>query len=547
MDTDFELRDFFAQVLQIISTRLPRSIKRLPDDWRPLETALTVAFERYKYLQLPREHRAKIPINDRPRPLKIVVFGGSVVHGVGCINLPENIHIQNLANITEINCRWVRQMGNVLESFFHNFEEDDDQEPLFEVSSKAWGGTHSKLATFMFKYNLLEGEQIDPDIVINGFSTNDAFRPDDPYETLQEFVRVFLEQKGGSGKNFPPLLLFLNDFQGGGGRMPEVLDIVQTSQFFDRLSSYYGFATASYADVNRDLVLGDTHESWFSPTWYDDKNDPSLMNFEVHPNMAGHTSLAWTVIYNLLNMVSTYCSLPTDALIKNQKNGKDDNFDYQAGLWGLPELSQKIVLEGKPRPPPGGIPPPLNSELKLRHVSSAWRNSSGIDNNFHSSNGLMHCPFWWSYRDNAPEDLTNQATVWDKWWFNPHPNGVGKVLIGPQYAQFVFDLSYPDTQIQSIIIFYQKSWQCVESEFRLRVWSVPSRQSNETILLAENSFNPYQEFPKTTVLEIEEVTFKKPVKAGKAFRIEAEVMGGGPFRIMGIGACGNSSLSDTTV
>jgi acyl dehydratase len=65
--------------------------------------------------------------------------------------------------------------------------------------------------------------------------------------------------------------------------------------------------------------------------------------------------------------------------------------------------------------------------------------------------------------------------------------------------------------------------------------------------LAENSFNPYQEFPKTTVLEIEEVTFKKPVKAGKAFRIEAEVLGGGPFRIMGIGACGNSSLSDTTV
>jgi hypothetical protein len=538
MDTNFELRDFLAQLFQILSPRLPLANKRLPTDWGPLESALTVAFRRYQYLRLPREQRRAIPIQDRPRPLKILLFGGSVLKGTGCTNLPGNIKpIQNFANITVDDCSWGTQLEYIIESFFHyrdDEHEEEDREPLFRVSRMAWGGTGTTLATFMFKYNLLPEDDKDPDIVINGFSTNDAFRLDTPYETLHEFVRVFLDQtRGQSDTNrdqFPPLLLFLDDFQGGGDRMPEIWDILETSRIVDHLSSYYGFATVSYADVNRDLVLGDTHESWFSPTWYEDESDNTKINFEVHPNMGGHVSIAWTVIYGLLHMVSTYCSIPTDAL----HNGKKDNSDYQAGLWGLPELSQKTVPEGKPRPPPGGLPPELNRKSLLDEVSLAWRTSSEITEQFHSS-GSMHCPFWWSFADNTPEDLMNQATVWDKWKFSPYLGG--HVLIGSQHDRFVYDFAYPDTQIRSILFVHRRSWKYTEGNLRLRVWSVPSGESGEPILLAEKGINPYNP-QKATLLDLDEIHLKTPVEAGEALRIEGEVTGKGSLHIMGIGACG---------
>jgi len=241
-------------------------------------------------------------------------------------------------------------------------------------------------------------------------------------------------------------------------------------------------------------------------------------------------------------MVSTYCSLPTDALIKSQSqilnNGKENNFDYQAGLWGLPELSQKAVVpEGKPRPPPAGLPPPLNSKLKLRKISSAWRKSSnGINDN-----QSIHCPFWWSYQDHTPEDLMSQATVWDNWFFAPNEKSPTKMtLIGPEKSRFVFDLSYPNTQIQSVLFFHRRSWKFQESLLRLRVWSVPSGDSEEPILLATKNFNPYQEV-KFSTLDLEEVALQEPVKPGEALRIEAEVLGTHSLHIMAIGACGNSA------
>lgn len=71
-DRKWQFHDFTAQLLQIISPRLPRSVKTIPYDWRPVEQAMTVAWERYRYLQLPPAERRNVA--NPPRPLKILVM-----------------------------------------------------------------------------------------------------------------------------------------------------------------------------------------------------------------------------------------------------------------------------------------------------------------------------------------------------------------------------------------------------------------------------------------------------------------------------------------
>ena len=80
-DRRFMFHDFTSQILQIISPRLHRSVKTTINDWRPVESCLTIAWERYKYLQLPAKERRAIPFNDKPRPLKILIMGGSLLVG----------------------------------------------------------------------------------------------------------------------------------------------------------------------------------------------------------------------------------------------------------------------------------------------------------------------------------------------------------------------------------------------------------------------------------------------------------------------------------
>ena len=75
-DAKFKLDDFTAELLQIITPRLPRSVKSVPYEWAPLERVMTVAWE------LPKHKRDAV--DSPPRPLKILLMGGSRLVGTNC-------------------------------------------------------------------------------------------------------------------------------------------------------------------------------------------------------------------------------------------------------------------------------------------------------------------------------------------------------------------------------------------------------------------------------------------------------------------------------
>ena len=63
-DRKFKFHDFTAELLQIISPRLPRSVKTVPHEWKSLEYAMTIGWKRYQYLQEKKQ------TNPKPKGIK---------------------------------------------------------------------------------------------------------------------------------------------------------------------------------------------------------------------------------------------------------------------------------------------------------------------------------------------------------------------------------------------------------------------------------------------------------------------------------------------
>ena len=132
---------------------------------------------------------------------------------------------------------------------------------------------------------MLPEEATNPDVLINGYSTNDmhiiSLREaegrnmtveENTLDVLQQFARLVLRRNELSAKctqkDIPPMLyLHLNDYIGNEQR--EILKTSTLTKVNAILAPYYGYASMSYADVVRDYVYGDTRETFFSPLqWY---------------------------------------------------------------------------------------------------------------------------------------------------------------------------------------------------------------------------------------------------------------------------------------
>ena len=155
------------------------------------------------------------------------------------------------------------------------------------------------------------------------------------------------------------------------------------------LSGYYGLGSMSYGDAVRDIKYGDTREWWFGPNWYE---KDGAYGRAVHPHMGMHISMVWVVAYNLMNLVTTYCSLPAvpssaDHLRSGRRrrgrrrhhagvvDGTDDDGRANRTMHGAP-LPSAGGLAGGPRRKPRGIPPPLTPELSLERITELWREDS---------------------------------------------------------------------------------------------------------------------------------------------------------------------------
>mmetsp|Transcript_13775 Transcript_13775/g.38773 ORF Transcript_13775/g.38773 Transcript_13775/m.38773 type:complete len:750 (+) Transcript_13775:190-2439(+) len=577
-DVRFRFHDFTAQLLEIVSPRLPRSVKTAPFDWRPIENALTIAWERYWYLQLPQEKRDAIDPKNKPRPLKILVMGGSVLVGTNCRIMMRELNFQ--FQMPKRECNWSFRMQTFINNFFlgeqYKFKRT---EQLVEVSKVAMGGTNTATGSVIWQYDLIPEEARNPDIVLNAYSTNDMHiltvleaqesnttLRDRTFEMMQDFVRQVMGTRrcptsstsDGNPDPIPPLLLHVDDYLGNEQR--KIWDATELTQGAQVLANYYGFVSVSYADVIREFVYGDTYEKWFSSEWWvpeEKKKDNLIFDRQIHPGMGMHITSMWVIAYNLVHLASTFCSIPTDVLVHESNNNITN---YEAGLWGLPNLEMAYPQpKGKPQPQPKGLPPELTKDLLLEHVTSLWKQddagtsvaSCELDRRTKAGLALepqVKCPFSWvsglSLQQNdvkfVNEYFQQQASTWEGWELSKDGDKLG-FIPSPgstkDSAKIILDFEYSQ-KIRSITFFFMKSYgeKWANSELEAKIWSPPSSPDQEPVLPQKSRMLGTHD-KSTSEVYTEEIVLSKPVNANQKFQLEVKLVGGETFKIMGVAVC----------
>ena len=431
---EYALRDFTALLLdRMTPDRLQRSVKTLPLDWTPVERCMDVIRRRLASIRddvdahsVRENGRTTSPDGDvvrppadvmaringdpkHPRKLNVVVMGGSVTMGVVCHVNPAT---RETGRYSRRACAWPGRVSDFLRLLSGGYD-------LVDFHTLALGGTNTESGSVMWDYSLLPDGVPYPDVLINSYATNDMHYnsvqdaiaknvtlAENLLSLGQDFVRQVLTPKGGGACDDrargrpPPLLLYLDDYLGN--EQDGVMTTMLSPQTIHLLSGYYGLGSMSYGDAVRDIKYGDTREWWFGPNWYE-KED--AYGRAVHPHMGMHISMVWVVAYNLMNLVTTYCSLPpvpssssspTDhrrsgrrrrgrrrhhagAAVEGETgDGSTRDRDGHANRTihrGAP-LQSTNELVGGPRRKPRGIPPPLTPELSLEHITELWREES---------------------------------------------------------------------------------------------------------------------------------------------------------------------------
>jgi hypothetical protein len=411
------------------------------------------------------------------------------------------------------------------------------------------GGTNTATGNVIFQYDLIPKEVQNPDIVINAYATNDMHiltvleaassnttLRDRVFEMTQDFVRHVLHSCDEENRP-PPLLLHVDDYLGNEQR--KIWETTELAQGVQVLASYYGFTSFSYSDVVRDIVYGDTYESWLSANWW----ETGKFEREIHPGMGMHIASTWVTLYNMLNLVSTYCSMPS-------YNHPYNITEYEAGVLGLPPLRKDVAqAKGKPKPHPRGLPPVLTKDLLLEDVTSLWRRSEadyfkcraeGDDEGKHATK----CPFSWvsglSLQQNNEtwinEYFRGRASTWMNWYLSKDGGKIGFIPAPSDPRELVLDFSFSQT-IRSVTMFYMKSYgaKWEKSELRLSVRQA-GKEEELLLLLADMSLFGFHA-KNTSEMYTEEIKLSKPVSANERFHVKATLVGGSTFKVMGLAVC----------
>ena len=340
----------------------------------------------------------------------------------------------------------------------------------------------------------------------------------------QSFVRQVLHSC--DPKEVPPLLIHVDDYLGNEQR--KIWETTELSQGVQVLASYYGFSSLSYADLVREIVYGDTAEKWFSSDWW----ETGKFEREIHPGMGMHIASTWATAYNILNMVTTYCSLPSEVY-------RLDVREYKVGVMGLPALHNDVSqVNGKPHAHPLGLPPPLTKDLLIEDVTQLWK--SGEKNGESCESGTQtgpRCPFSWisglSLQQNnqtwIEEYFRQKASRWKGWKISDDGGKTGFVPTNRFSSEMVLDFSYPQT-IRSVTLFFMRSYgpKWENSQLKLSVNSSQSLDERDIL-----GFHAKQ----TSEVYTEEVHLQSPITNGKTLQVKANLVKGTTFKLMGLAIC----------
>ena len=136
------------------------------------------------------------------------------------------------------------------------------------------------------------------------------------------------------------------------------------------------------------------------------------------------------------------------------------------------------------------------------------------------------------------EYFRHQSSAWEGWELSEDGDKIGFIpsaitkTSGKNSSQsMVLDFQYSQ-KIRSITFFFMRSYgtKWIDSELKAKVWS-----SNHQLLEERNMLGTHNK--NTSEMYTEEIILSKPVDAGERLQLEAKLIGGETFKIMGLAVC----------
>jgi len=560
-DRSWKLHDWNAMLLYRISPlHLMKSIKTLPS-MDSIGRILQIVQHRRRYLL--QNPLAKQRDQDAPPPLKVLVMGGSVTLGVACHVNPMRL----FRGMSRKACSWSFRIEQFINKIlgFH----------AVQVENIALGGTNTEIASLIYEFGLLPDHMIQPDIVINAYSTNDMhintvndvkakrLNIDDALMTMIErFIRVvqqppptYLCNGKNSTQNHPPLLIFLDDYIGN--EQHDIWETMLYSRALTQLAGYYNIMSVSYADVVRHFVYADTKETWFSPQWYDNKGNYVR---EIHPGMGAHTIMALVMAFNVFNAITIFCTHPVlvnpieekQTILTGKNIYKPEN--------GLPELKFNEFYNNEPGIIPTALPPPLSQGMLLQNVSRLWQDAEDQKNKLcqqqqyskttvpepKNRETYRPCAFAWIGNYKGIDDAEKLTAIMSPlltsnngWDAVSDYNKVGYAPTRGTNSSFTMQISNLVQPIRSVSLLVMKSYGELWAESRVCVSVIVTNQQQQQESHIEQIEIEGFHASNTSVSYPYKVKLDKAAFSGDTIKVTVKLIQGKTFKITGIALCEN--------
>ena len=406
-------------------------------------------------------------------PLKIAVLGGSVTRGHGCPDSPLILD-DGQATTPQLDatlCAWPSRLESLINALAGM--------QLVQVFNLAVGATNLQFGTPLIKYGLYPKQLLPsgPDAILSAYSTNEQAHHVEDTTTAEwikeerERVQEFITTCGMACRPCarpPPLVGFVHDYLGN--RQEYVLREMSFDKVVTELAEWYmNVMHVSYANVIRRHIYADTTEIHFTPAWTDEiTGEPKVA---VHFGMGGHSAIAWSILYSMMDVISGYCD-NKEFVEKMKSEGHEGVFSNAV-----------VDLVNTVRPPA------LTHNLSLQNVSREWQENAERQSQCKKDNsviGKIPCAFAFIAGPEAtvqsPEELDDYLQpylVANKGWesfrsFGEHGyvKKLGLVATGAN-ASMTLKLTNVDTAVRIINVQHLKSysdkWMGSQARFTVRI------------------------------------------------------------------------------
>lgn len=253
-----------------------------------------------------------------------------------------------------------------------------------------------------------------------------------------------------------------------------------------------------------------------------------------------HIVAQWVIAYDMLNLATTFCSMEDywhePALQDYQSTKFSDLIPLRGAYSNIP---------GKPKSPPGGLPPNLTPSLNLEFVSELWRSADVAKETVACDKApRSRCVFSWisglsTHQNNVTwvTEIFNARATESKGWKLVDEGGKKGYMPTNLGDKMVLEFPNLSQSIGSVTFFIMKSYGEKWEGSRLSV-SVSEksgdnadwRRLSERDLVGVHAKNTSETYPET-------LSLGHAVQPGSSLQVSYELTGGKTFKIMGLAVC----------